>query len=53
MESGSPEVVCQSNLGGAITSGGGFSKNYGQMSYQTSQVNGENQYFNVLYFTVL
>jgi tripeptidyl-peptidase-1 len=34
-ETGSPEIVCQSNTGGIITSGGGFSSYYAAPSYQT------------------
>jgi len=33
------EVVCQSNAGSIITSGGGFSAHFSQPSYQTSAVN--------------
>ena len=35
---GGPEVVCQSNLGGTITSGGGFSTYFPQPSWQASAV---------------
>eukprot|EP01038_Epipyxis_sp_PR26KG_P010227 gene10227-13759_t len=35
---GGPEIVCQSQLGGVITSGGGFSTYYAQPSWQTSAV---------------
>lgn len=35
---GSPEIVCQSQLGGVITSGGGFSTFFPQPAYQTSAV---------------
>ena len=38
MESGTAERGCQSDLGGVITSGGGFSKYYGMPSYQQSVV---------------
>ena len=34
-----PEVTCQSDLGGTITSGGGFSTYYPQPSWQSSAVN--------------
>jgi tripeptidyl-peptidase-1 len=40
-----PEVTCQSDLGGIITSGGGFSTYYSQPSYQTDVVTG---YFNTV-----
>jgi len=35
----SNELVCQAQLGGVITSGGGFSTYYPQPSWQTAQVN--------------
>jgi tripeptidyl-peptidase I len=35
---GSPSIACQSQLGGVITSGGGFSTYYTQPSWQTSAV---------------
>ena len=35
---GKDEVVCQGNLGGVITSGGGFSSYYSAPSYQTSNI---------------
>jgi tripeptidyl-peptidase-1 len=38
-ESGGAEVVCQSDAGSIITSGGGFSAHFTQPSYQTQQVN--------------
>jgi hypothetical protein len=38
VESGLAEVSCQSQLGGVITSGGGFSRYYAQPSFQTSDV---------------
>jgi len=37
-ETGSAEVVCQSNAGSIITSGGGFSAHFTQPSYQTQAV---------------
>eukprot|EP01035_Chromulina_nebulosa_P017652 gene17652-23233_t len=37
--SGNPEIACQSQLGGVITSGGGFSTYYSTPSWQTSAVN--------------
>lgn len=39
-ESGKPEVVCQSDKGGQITSGGGFSEYYARPSWQENFVNG-------------
>ena len=44
-ESGGAEVACQSQLGGVITTGGGFSTYYAQPSWQTTAING---YFNNL-----
>ena len=41
-ESGNPEVACQSQLGGVITSGGGFSTYYPPPSWQ---VDAKHQYF--------
>lgn len=38
-EDGSAEISCQSNLGGVISSGGGFSVYYPQPSWQTNAVN--------------
>jgi len=38
-ETNNPEVVCQSNAGSIITSGGGFSVHFTQPSYQTVAVN--------------
>ena len=38
MDSGSPEVVCQADITGAITSGGGFSFNYPQPLFQKEAV---------------
>ena len=38
-ETNDPEIVCQSQLGGVITSGGGFSTYFAQPSWQTSAVN--------------
>ena len=35
---GQPEIAAQCNLGGSITTGGGFSNKYGTPSYQKSQV---------------
>lgn len=37
-ESGGPEVVCQSDSGSIITSGGGFSNHFSQPSYQSDAV---------------
>jgi tripeptidyl-peptidase-1 len=37
-ESGQPEIMCASNTGGVITSGGGFSTVFSQPSYQSKQV---------------
>eukprot|EP00466_Bigelowiella_natans_P005681 jgi/Bigna1/40855/e_gw1.46.4.1 len=37
-EEGSEEIACQSNKGGSITTGGGFSTYYAAPSYQTSAV---------------
>jgi tripeptidyl-peptidase I len=37
-ETNNPEVVCQSNAGSIITSGGGFSAHFTQPSYQTQAV---------------
>jgi tripeptidyl-peptidase-1 len=37
-ESGSAEVVCQSNTGGVVTSGGGFSNIFSTPQWQTSAV---------------
>lgn len=37
-ESGNPEVVCQSDAGSIITSGGGFSRHFDQPSYQAQAV---------------
>ena len=37
-ESGDPEIACQSQLGGIITSGGGFSTFYAAQDWQTSAV---------------
>jgi len=37
-ESGNPEVVCQGDTGGTITSGGGFSSFYSKPSWQNSAV---------------
>lgn len=39
-ESGSDEIACQSNEGGVITTGGGFSTLFEQPSYQSSAVSG-------------
>ena len=39
MESSLPEKACQSDLGGGITTGGGFSKYYSMPSYQQGVVN--------------
>lgn len=44
-EDGDPEIACQSQLGGIITSGGGFSTFYSQPSWQTTAVNA---YFNAV-----
>ena len=38
-EAGQPEVACQSDNGGIITTGGGFSTTFSQPSYQTTEVN--------------
>jgi len=38
-ESGQPEVACQSDNGGIITTGGGFSTTFTQPTYQTTEVN--------------
>jgi tripeptidyl-peptidase-1 len=38
-ENDDPEIACQSQLGGVITSGGGFSTYYAQPSWQTNAVN--------------
>jgi hypothetical protein len=38
-ESGNPEIACTSQTGGGITTGGGFSVNFAQPSYQTDAVN--------------
>ena len=38
-ESGTAEIACQSDVGGVITTGGGFSNAYGRPSWQTSAVN--------------
>eukprot|EP00929_Paragymnodinium_shiwhaense_P004107 TRINITY_DN104833_c0_g1_i1.p1 TRINITY_DN104833_c0_g1~~TRINITY_DN104833_c0_g1_i1.p1 ORF type:complete len:569 (+),score=86.57 TRINITY_DN104833_c0_g1_i1:120-1826(+) len=37
-ESGEPEIACQSNKGGGITSGGGFSNVYSRPSWQSAAV---------------
>ena len=37
-EDGDPEIACQSQLGGVITTGGGFSTYYAQPSWQTDAV---------------
>jgi len=37
-ESRNPEITCQSDKGGIITSGGGFSNNFAQPSYQATAV---------------
>jgi len=39
-ESGETEIACQSNEGGVITTGGGFSTIFSQPSYQSSAVSG-------------
>jgi len=39
-EDGDPEIACQSQLGGVITTGGGFSTYFAQPSWQTDVVNG-------------
>ena len=39
-ESGDTEIACQSNEGGVITTGGGFSTIFSQPSYQSSAVSG-------------
>eukprot|EP01038_Epipyxis_sp_PR26KG_P008124 gene8124-11002_t len=44
-EVGTEEIVCQSQLGGVITSGGGFSTYFKQPSWQTDAVN---YYFSTL-----
>ena len=44
-ESGSDEIACQSNEGGVITTGGGFSTFYATPSWQQDAVDG---YFNSL-----
>lgn len=38
VEDGTPEIVCASDTGGVITSGGGFSTYFSQPSYQSSAV---------------
>jgi len=38
-EAGQPEVACQSDNGGIITSGGGFSTTFSQPTYQSTEVN--------------
>jgi len=38
-EAGQPEVACQSDNGGIITTGGGFSTTFAQPSYQSTEVN--------------
>jgi tripeptidyl-peptidase-1 len=38
-EAGQPEVACQSDNGGIITTGGGFSTTFSQPSYQSQEVN--------------
>ena len=40
LESGVPEVVCQGDQQGGITSGGGFSTYYPRLSFQTSSIAG-------------
>jgi hypothetical protein len=37
-ETGSPEIVCQSNQNGVITSGGGFSTKVSMPSWQVDSV---------------
>ncbi|KAJ1435895.1 peptidase S8/S53 domain-containing protein [Ochromonadaceae sp. CCMP2298] len=37
-QAGTPEIACQSQLGGVITTGGGFSTYFAQPSWQTSLV---------------
>ena len=44
-ETNDPEIACQSQKGGVITTGGGFSTYYPTASWQTQQVT---DYFNGL-----
>jgi tripeptidyl-peptidase-1 len=44
LESNAAEIVCQSDLGGVITSGGGFSEYYPRPTWQTDSVEA---YFNL------
>lgn len=43
-ETGDPEIACQSQLGGVITTGGGFSTLVSRPNYQKNAVN----YYNTL-----